>query len=115
MKEWKIVDQATLGERPIDESIKSVLNGLSIEEQTKYYRTITYSSYIELEKSSDVDALIVQDGIIVGVMMIDCANYPTPCYAGETICTWDAEDNNGAGYKTRTEYTQLVFLPSEEQ
>ena len=66
-----------------------------------------------------VGALIVKDGIIVGVMMKNHLGYERPCLAERCICTHSASDNNGAGYKTRSDYTYLLcvpegFAPAEE-
>lgn len=115
MKEWSCVPyEEKFGAFSLPEGAEALLRGLSIAEQTKYFFTQTIITKVPLEKSSDVKALIVKDGIVIGVMMSDFACAPQPCFIGECICTWDSEDNNGAGYKSRTEYTSLLFLPSQE-
>ena len=54
---------------------------------------------------------VILDGdTVVGVMLSDWACHPTPCFPGDSVCTWDAEDNNGAGYKTREEYRYLACV-----
>ena len=98
-----------LGEYTLPDGVKEKLSGLSIEEQSAFFMTRNGGYECLAEKCSDVLSFIVDDGIIVGVMMSNDMCQPTPCYIGEVVCTWDSEDNNGAGYKTRTEYTRLMF------
>ena len=99
-----------MGEFTLPEGAAEKLRSLPIEQQAKLFRASYGYSDIELEKAGDIKALIVKDGIIVGAMVSDWANYPTPCFIGKKVCTWDAEDNNGAGYKTRTEYLWFDFV-----
>ena len=89
------------------------------------YRTTEYSSYTmtgwsertyrggyrKLENCPDVTALIVKDGILVGVMMCNDYGRDEPCFAEDRVCTYYADDNNGAGSKTRIDYTYLVCVP----
>lgn len=103
------------------------LTGLSIEEQTGHFRTTTstqlantgwssrsYNSrYRRLEEDPDVKAIIVKDDLIVGVMLSDDSGQMTPCLPEHRVCTYYASDNNGAGYKTRIDYTYLVCVPAD--
>lgn len=110
MSSWEIIEyNESLGNYKMPDGAVERLRGLSINEQANYFYTVTIINHIPLDKNSDVKKLIVDDGIVVGVMMSDWSNYPTPCFVGDSICTWDSEDNNGAGYKSRTEYTSLYF------
>ena len=111
MKEFKTVEyDESLGSFTLNESAAAMLRGLPLEEQAKFFRARTrYTDYM-LADANDVVSVIVHEGIIVGVMMSDYSGTPRPCYIDETICTWDSEDNNGAGYKTRVEYTKLIFV-----
>jgi hypothetical protein len=95
------------------EGAQERLRALPIEEQMQLFCVSYCSSHIALERCSDFKGVIVDDGIIVGVLLSDFACQPTPCFIGEAVCTWDSEDNNGAGYKTRTEYTRLIYLEQE--
>ena len=54
---------------------------------------------------------IVKEGVLAGVMMLNDARQETPCLAGERVCTYYADDNNGAGSKSRIDYTYLVCVP----
>lgn len=101
------------------------LRGLPLEEQAKCYRTTTYSEYsmtdyksrtsnggyTRLEYCPDIRALIVKDGILVGVMMVNDYGSQESCLPGERVCTWYADDNNGSGSKSTIEYTWLVCVP----
>lgn len=107
------------------EGFEELLQNRTIEEQMAYYRTTCVSTYamtdwkertyrgwaIPLERDRDVTALIVRDGILVGVMMLNDDNIEVPCLAEEQVCTYYASDNNGAGYKERIEYTYLICIP----
>ena len=110
MYKFKTVEyNEKFGEYSMPEGAIERLRGLSIDEQANYFYTVTIINHIPLDKNSDVKSLIVNNGIIVGIMISNCIGEPTPCFIGESICTWDAEDNNGAGYKCREEYTTLYF------
>ena len=106
--------EESMGAYTMPEGAEERLRALSVSEQIKLFGVSYYSSHIPLEKCSDFKGVIVHNGIIVGVLFSDFACYPTPCFINESVCTWDAEDNNGAGYKTRTEYTKLLFLGEEQ-
>lgn len=107
------------------EGFEALLNGLPIEKQMTYYRTTEYhthsmtnwsqrtvqSGYKTLAETRDVTALIVKDGILVGVMMVDDNGQDTPCFSEQRVCTYYADDNNGAGSKCRIDYTYLVCVP----
>lgn len=107
---FKIVNyEEKFGEYEMPDGAVELLKTLPIEKQAEYFYTVTIVNPIPLDKNSDVKALIVDNGIIVGIMIADWSNYPTPCFINDSVCTWDSEDNNGAGYKCRTEYTSLYI------
>ena len=107
------------------EGFEQTLQNLTIEEQMMRYCTTRSSCYsmthwcervydgyaTRLEENSDVKALIIKEGIIVGVMMSDDCSCEVPCLAEESVCTFYSSDNNGAGYKERVEYTRLICVP----
>lgn len=117
--------EENFGEIHFPEGFEETLKNLTIEEQTERYRTTEYRSYAKtawsertsitgykrLEDTSEVKALIVKDGVLVGVMMLDEYGREVPCLAEEEVCTYSASDNNGAGYSTRIDYTYLVCVP----
>ncbi len=100
------------------------LEGRTIEEQMECYRTTTFgrfhntgwksrrydSGYARLDHDSDVTALIVKDGILVGVMVKNHNGREQPCLPEEFVCIYYSEDNNGAGYKSRSIFTHLVCV-----
>lgn len=106
------------------EGFEEKLSNLSVEEQMEYYRVTCFSKYsvtdwkertyegsaVRLDRDSDVKALIVKGGILVGVMILDDCNREVPCLAEESVCTYYSSDNNGAGYKERIEYTYLICV-----
>lgn len=113
------------GPIPFPEGFAESLKGLSIEAQMNRYRTTEYSSYAmtdwrertrrsgyrKLEDTREVTALIVKDDLLVGVMIENDCGRDIPCFAGERVCTYYADDNNGSGSKTRIDYTWLVCVP----
>ena len=103
------------GDFTMPDGAQDALRALPFEEQMKYFAievtSSKYSSRLEtLKASSDTEALIVKDGIVVGVMISNEYGRQVPCFIGERICTWDSSDNNGAGYKCRTDYAKLLFV-----
>lgn len=121
----KIVNyEKSFGEYKFPEGFEELLSGRSIEEQMAFFRTTskdsytvtgwrerTYSDgYYKLDKSMDVLALIVDDGKLVGVMVENENGKETPCFPEEYVCTYYSEDNNGAGYKTRAIFLNLLCV-----
>lgn len=120
-----IAYEECFGEVRFPEGFAELLQGLTIEEQMEYFRTTCFSVYsktnwseriyqgsaIRIEQDSDVTALIVRDGIIVGIMILNDYRRAVPCLAEERVCTYYACDNNGAGYKERIDYTYLICVP----
>ena len=121
MKDIKVIEHTEkLGSYTMPNGAEELLKGKTIEEQMKFFAIKQYStSHLcfdnTLTNSSDVKGLIVKDGIIVGVMVNDWACSDVPCYVNQCVCTWDASDNNGAGYKTREDNVKLVFLAEKEK
>lgn len=117
--------EESFGEITFPQGFAERLTGLTIEEQMGCYRTTTYdrfhntgwksrrqdSGYSRLEKDPDVTALIVKDGLLVGIMVKNHNNREQACLPEGFVCTYYAEDNNGAGYKTRSIFTHLVCIP----
>ena len=57
-----------------------------------------------LAKCKQVEKLILQDGVIVGVV-IDDVNVTE----GETVCTYSASEDDGSGSRSREDYATLIF------
>lgn len=122
----KIVNyEERFGPVSFPEGFEQTLKGLPIEAQMNRYRTTARTSYAmtgwsertcqsgyrKLENSPDVTALIVRDGILVGILICNQYGREMPCLPEERVCTYYADDNNGAGSKTRIDYTYLVCVP----
>lgn len=122
----KIINyEECFGEVRFPKGFPETIENLTIEEQMEHYRTTCYSLYsmtnwserkyegsaIRIQKDSDVTGLIVKDGLLVGIMILDDTNREVPCLAEESVCTYYACDNNGAGYKERIDYTYLICIP----
>ena len=68
--------------------------------------------HIKLQEVSDIQ-LIVKDDLLVGILLKDHNNRLVPCFADEGVCTYYDQENNGAGYKTRTENVYLMCAPEQ--
>ena len=113
------------GKYELPEGLFELLSGKSIEEQINHFRTsesyhlsntywsdrTEYGSLSRIDEDKEVKAIIVDNGIIVGVMV---KNYNTSCdmacFVEDSVCTYYASDNNGAGYKEREDYFYLYAV-----
>jgi len=109
------------------DGFEETLQNLPLEEQMARYRTTGFRRIaatgwrerrfegitMRLEKDDCVKALIVKDGILVGVMMEDDNGREVPCMPEEGVCTYYGSDNNGAGYKERIDYTYLICVSED--
>lgn len=116
--------EESFGKYTFPEGFKETLLGLSIEEQMNRYRVTSRSSYTvtgwsertyqygyyKINQFHEVTALIIDDGLLVGVMMLNDCDREVPCFAEEGVCTYYSEDNNGAGYKTRIINSYLLCV-----
>ncbi|MBQ6933349.1 MAG: hypothetical protein IJN37_03055 [Clostridia bacterium] len=123
----KIIDyKEEFGEVVYPEGFKEQLIGKSIEEQADCFcisgqisfrntgwgeRTSEYKG--RLSEKPDI-TVVVKDGLIAGVVAKD--DNGCECFIGPErgICTYYAEENNGAGYKTRADYLHLVCVPEKK-
>ena len=111
------------GEVVYPEGFKEMLIGKSIEEQAKCFcisgqTTFRNTGWSErkseykgrLSEKTDI-AVVVKDGLIAGIIAKDDNGNERFIAPEKGICTYYAEDNNGAGYKTRADYLHLVCVP----
>ena len=119
--------QKSFGDYKLPDGLKEKLQGLPLEKQVDFFRTTEFWSfcntgwterraqrgYVRVEDNSDVKGLIVDDGIIVGAMIQPYYGEPVPCFLDESVCTYYASDNNGAGYKEREDYTYFVAVSED--
>ena len=112
------------------------LRTMPLEEQMRCYRVVETRSHSRtaygeitkenahtygyaLENCSDVKALIVDDGVLIGVCMktfgADPVNYPdgTAAFPYQNICTYYASDDNGSGSNDREDYAHLCCVMPE--
>jgi hypothetical protein len=121
-----------LGEEPTEYStemgeiadwdrIKATLTGKPLKDQFSHFALTedssltTYSYGEEVGGSansksspfptSDVESLILREGVLVGVTVKGCT-----ILAGETVCTYSADEDDGAGSRSVSEYFSLSFL-----
>ena len=119
--------EAKMGEYTLPAGLKEKLFRLSLEEQMHFFGTsesrlfentgytsrAEFSDVTPVEKSGEVAALLTHEGIIVGCLMEDWCGSQVVCFVNQCTCTYSTEENNGAGYKTRDDYT--YFLALEEK
>ena len=117
----------SFGPYTFPEGFEETLRGLTIEEQMSRYRTTEYSSvsatnwrertyrggYSRLDRCYDVRGLIVHGDLLVGIIVCNDNGRDIPCFPEERVCTYYADDNNGAGSKTRIDYVYLVCVPAD--
>ena len=113
------------------EGFKERLMGKTIEEQMKLFALVentevSRSSYGEvdssrayrwarrLEKTSEFRGLVVEDGIIEGVL-IETIWRVTPMGPYDTVCTYYASDDEGSGSRDREDTLTLICLPPEKE
>lgn len=125
----KIVDYlAEFGTYSFPEGFKELLEGKSIIEQLNYFRISngygfffepwrerknSSARFLRVENSSDVKAVIVDKGLIVGAMVENEYGKDEPCFIDQCVTTWSASDNNGAGYKERCECAIFIAVPED--
>ena len=115
------------GEYTYPEGFEKTLEGLALNQQIDCFRTTRLaqlahtnwsernieSSGINLEDCDAITAVIVKDDKIVGVMLKNESGREEFCPPEKCVCTYYAEDNNGAGYKTRQDYTYLICVSKD--
>ena len=116
------------GEYSFPEGFKDLLVGKSVDEQLNYFRISngygfffepwrerknSSARFLRVENSCDVKAVIVDKDLVVGVMINDYQCTNVPCFIDKGVTTWDASDNNGAGYKERCECAIFIAVPED--
>ncbi len=75
-----------------------------------YYKLHGYSSYITYKDYYfEVEDIIVKDGIMIAVTYKSGYDKPKTLQLFDSHYLYEAEDNNGAGYKTSDVYVTLLF------
>ncbi|MBP3372576.1 MAG: hypothetical protein J6L88_08645 [Clostridia bacterium] len=130
-------DAALRAELYWPEGFLDSLRGKSLEQQMACYRIVeeehrsrtaygkvtkenSHAFGYALEDYKDLNALIVDDGILIGVCIDAFAinyfsnPYGAPAFPYQDICTYYASDNNGSGSNDREDYAHLCCVMTEE-
>lgn len=111
----------------------SIMKKKSLEEQMNYFRIETESHYTKtgygkntksnvshsdysLKDYEGLNALIVEDGAIIGVCIDAFGGHNSlgkPAFPNHNVCTYYASDDNGSGSSEREEYAQLCLVMPE--
>ena len=111
----------------------AAMKGKTLEEQMDYYRIVEHAhhsktAYGQITKTNmhefgyalkdykGLNALIVEDDVIIGVCMDAFACFDTlgrPAFPYDNICTYYASDNNGSGSNDREDYAHLCIVMPE--
>lgn len=121
--------ESKYGKYEIPEKLRELLKGKIIEEQLKHFKTTAYlrianktSFDMDINEYSDqhlnnveddeyVEGIIVDNEIVIGLMVNGWYKELRPCFLNNSVCTYSASDNNGAGYKEVEYYLYLVSVP----
>lgn len=109
------------------EGFAEKLRAVPVEQQTAFFRTGMNTVFSntgwgerrqnghchQLDEDDSVTAIVVHDGIIVGVMLRNAWGGETYCRPEGSVCTYYASDNNGAGYQEREDYTKLLCVSED--
>lgn len=109
-------------ERLVGKSIEEQMNMFALVEDTELSRSSygevdnqrVYRWAMRLEKCREFRGLIVEDGIIEGVL-IKTMWRVTPIGPYDTITTYYASDDNGSGRNDREDTLTLICLPPERE
>lgn len=116
----------------LSEGYREAMRGKSIEEQleylyfTDYYRVAektgfdkpAHDEYDKLYSVYDLGEKLLgviiddTDGTVIGIK-VHCSGSDESCFINDSVCTYSASDNNGAGYKCYEEYIYLVAANKE--
>ena len=114
------------------EGFKERLMGKTIEQQMKLFAVVknrenyrtsygevdntqVYRRAKRLEDLYEFRGLIVEDGIIEGILVQGAWGREIPMGPYDTVCTYYASDNNGSGCKDREDTVTLICLPPEQE
>ena len=117
------------GKYEFPEKLKQLLEGKTVEEQIKYFRTTEYwriankiSFDMDINEYSEqhlkgilnneyVEGVIVDNGVVIGLMVNGWYKELRTCFMNKSALIYSASDNNGAGYKEVEEYLYFVSVP----
>ncbi len=120
--------QDSFGAVNYPEGFESLIEGLSVPEQLKFFRMgcglyvkhplnerkkNEYDYSCTIDESEDVKSIIVKDGKIAGVMVKDVCGDIRPCMVERGYIIRDDEELDGSGYKSFTVYEYLICVPED--
>ena len=120
--------QDSFGEVEYPEDFEALIRGLPIETQVHFFRLgnglYTHKPVLErrktkydyscrLDADEDVKSLIVKDGKIAGVMVLNVYGEIVPCMVEKKYCIRDDEELDGSGYKSFVLYRYLICVSKE--
>lgn len=120
--------QDDFGKVEYPDGFEPLIEGLPIEKQMSYFRignglytdkplnerrNNKYDYSCLLDENKDIKSIIVRDGKIAGVMVLNVYGNVVPCMAEKCYCIRDDEEPDGSGYKSFTLYSYLVCVPRE--
>lgn len=88
-------------------------NGLYREKDVLERRMNKYDYSCSLDDDKDVQAIIVKDGKIAGVMVEDVYGKLVPCLVEQGYCIRDDEELDGSGYKNFVLYSYLICVSAD--
>lgn len=121
----QIAYQDSFGKVEYPEDFESLIEGLPIGEQVRFFRlgcgVYTRESLYERRKNKydfsccidddkDVRSIIVKDGKIAGIMVSTVHGKIVPCMVENKYCIRDDEELDGSGYKSFILYRYLICV-----
>ena len=105
------------------EEMKTLLSGMSLSEQARHYKLLTrtdeetfaygieengrhYGGKYPLGDESDVENLILLEGVIVGAVISGVS-----VMLDNDVCIYSATEDDGVGSRSRSDYAMIVFEP----
>ena len=124
MKE-QIMYQNSYGSVDYPEQFEKLIEGLSIQEQLAFFRMgcgwylhqafnerrkNEYNYSCNLGDDTAVKSIIVKNGKIAGVMVLNVYGETVPCMVEKGYCIRDDEELDGSGYKHFVLYRYLICV-----
>lgn len=121
-------DESLHGKYTLPEGFSELLQGLSLEEQPDYFRLGNglylrealadrrYNKYdfcTPVQGEEHVQALIVHDGRIAGVMVRNCHGEVVPCMPEKGFIIRDSSELDGSGYKSFQLFRYLICVTKD--
>ena len=121
-------DESLHGKLTYPEGFRDMLEGLPLEEQMNYFcignglylkeevskrRKNEYDYSKPLNNEDRVEAILIHENLIAGVMVRNCYGKVVPCLPEQRFIIRDDSEIDGSGYKTLRLYLYLVCVTKE--